>query len=124
MSDIERGTEARLTRRMALSAFVAGAGAVVLGPAGSARAEETSEGGHWVAWADGWDYPLVGVDEGGHWVVAFDDGEYLVDPAGSVIDDGTWYEISAVGSEGIWYACNDGYEYLLDGFASSTEYLV
>jgi hypothetical protein len=124
MSQIERSPETQVNRRMALGAFAAGAGALLFGSAGSAQAEETSEGGHTVAWEDGWDYPLVGVDEGGQWVIAGDDGEYLVDPTGWVFDDGTWYPISAVGNDGIWYLCNDGYEYLLDGFDGSTETLV
>jgi hypothetical protein len=39
-------------------------------------------------------------------------------------DDGVWHAISAVGDDGIWYIGNDGYEYLIDGFDSSTEYVV
>ena len=54
----------------------------------------------------------------------FDDGEYLVDPFGWISDGVTWYEIAAVGTDGIWYVGNDGFEYLLEGFDSSVEFLV
>lgn len=124
MSEMERIDESRVTRRMAMGAFAAGVGALVLGPATAARADEESGGEHRVSWEDGWDYPLVGTDASGHWIVECDDGEYLVDPSGWVYDDATWYPISAVGADGIWYIGNDGFEYLLDGFVSSAEFLV
>ena len=124
MTEIERRAETCMNRRVAMGALVAGAGALVFGPAGTAQAEEESESGRWVCWDDGWEYPLVGIDESGQWVVDFDDGEYLVDPFGWISDGVTWYEIAAVGTDGIWYVGNDGFEYLLEGFDSSVEFLV
>ncbi len=124
MSEIERRAGTHMNRRMAMGALVAGAGALVFGPAGTAQAEEESTAGRWISWDDGWEYPIVGIDESGQWVVAFDEGEHLVDPSGWISDDATWYAISAVGEDGIWYVANDGYEYLIDGFDSSIEFVV
>jgi hypothetical protein len=124
MAAIGRNTEASVTRRVAMRTLVAGTGALLLGPAGVAQAEEASTGDHRVSWDDGWDYPLVGTDESGHWVVEFDDGEYLVDPSGWIFDDATWYPISSIGTEGIWYIGNDGFEYLLEEFGSPIEFIV
>jgi len=124
MTETLRSTGARMNRRVAMGALVAGAGALVFGPAGTATAEDDSAGGSRLSWGDGWEYPIVGSDESGQWVVAFDDGEYLIDPSGWIYDDGVWHAISAVGDDGIWCLGNDGYEYLIDGFGSSTEYLV
>jgi hypothetical protein len=124
MTEIERSAGTLMNRRVAMGALVAGAGALVFGPAGTAQAEEESAAGHWVSWDDGWEYPLVGIDESGQWIVAFDDDEHLVDPFGWISDGATWYAISAVGTDGIWYIGNDGFEYLLDGFDSSIEFVV
>jgi len=124
MTEIDRSNGTRMNRRVAMGALVAGAGAWVLGPAGTARAEEESAGGRWVSWDDGWEYPVVGFDESGQWVVAFDDGEYLVDPLGWISDGACWYAISAVGDDGIWYLGGDGFEYLIDGFDSSVDFVV
>jgi hypothetical protein len=124
MTEIERSAGTRMNRRVAMGALVAGAGALLFGPTGTARAEEDSAAGGWVSWDDGWEYPIVASDESGQWVVAFDEGEHLVDPSGWIYDDATWYAISAVGTDGIWYIGNDGFEYLIDGFDSSVEFLV
>jgi len=124
MGEALRSTGAGMNRRVAMGALVAGAGALVFGRADAAMAEDDSAGGGRVSWDDGWEYPIVGSDESGQWVVAFDEGEHLVDPSGWIYDDGAWYAISAVGDDGIWYIGNDGYEYLIDGFDSSTEYIV
>ena len=124
MTEIERSAAGRMTRRMAMGTLVAGAGALVFGPAETAQADDASGGDHRVSWDDGWEHPLVGIDESGHWVVDFDGGEFLVDPSGWIFDDGTWYPISAIGTDGIWYIGNDGFEYLLDGFDPSIEFVV
>jgi hypothetical protein len=124
MSETFRSTGARMNRRVAMGALAAGASALVFGTAGTAAADDDSAGGSRVSWDDGWEYPIVGCDESGQWVVAFDEGEHLVDPSGWIHDDGVWHAISAVGDDGIWYIGNDGYEYLIDGFDSSTEYVV
>ena len=124
MSEIERRAGTNMNRRMAMGALVAGAGALLCGPAWTAQAEEESTAGCWISWEDGWEYPIVGSDESGQWVVAFDEGEHLVDPSGWISDDATWYAISAVGEDGIWYVADDGYEYLIDGFDSSLEFVV
>jgi hypothetical protein len=122
MKRIDRSEGAPVTRRTALGAFAAGAGALLLG--GVAHAEDESSGEQRISWDDGWEHPIVGSDESGHWIVDFDDAEYTVDPSGWIFDDGAWYPISAVGAEGIWYIGNDGYEYLVDGFDSAIEFLV
>ena len=65
MADVERKDDARLTRRAALGALAAGAGALVLGVPESAVADDEAEAAHWISWDDGWEYPLVGTDAGG-----------------------------------------------------------
>ena len=111
----------RITRRRALGAMAAGAGAVLLSAAPDARAdrnhdddEEDQRSWQWLAWDDGYAYKIKRVDRAtGEWLIRFDDGRFTVDPSGHVMDTGIWYEIAEVGCDGIWYDGEDGYFYLL-----------
>ena len=112
-----------LTRRRALGALAAGAGAVLLSRANDVRADrDRDDDDHderarrlfqWLAWDDGYAYRIKRVDRRtGEWLIRFDDGLFTIDPAGHVMDSGTWYEIVEVNCEGVWYDGEDGFVYL------------
>lgn len=124
-----------LTRRRALGALAAGAGAVLLSRANDVRADrDRDDDDHderarrlfqWLAWDDGYAYKIKGCDRStGHWVVAFRGGAYTVDPAGHVMDSGIWYEIAEVDCEGLWYDGEDGQFYLLQVDADAADTLL
>ena len=110
----------RITRRHALAALAAGAGAVLLSSATDAKADRRHDDDddderkwHWVAWDDGYAYRIKRVDHGtGEWLVRFDDGRFTIDPSGHVMDSDIWYEIAEVDCDGVWYDGEDGYVYL------------
>ena len=110
----------QITRRRALGALAAGAGAVLLSSATDAKADRGHDDDddderkwHWLAWDDGYAYRIKRVDRRtGDWLIRFDDGLSTVDPAGHVMDSGTWYEIVEVNREGVWYDGEDGFVYL------------
>ena len=85
---------------------------------GLARAEgdnfPESQFPQWVSWEDGWAYPIWGYTDDGRWVVEFDDGYYIVDPAGWVFDLGVWYAIVEAVDGVVWYSGDDGWDWGLE----------
>lgn len=123
----------QLTRRNALRALAAGAGAVILSSATDVRADKGRDDdddddermSQWLAWDDGHAYQIKRVDRRtGEWLIRFDDGRFTIDPSGHVMDSGIWYEIAEVDCEGIWYDGEDGFVYLLPFDNDGSESLV
>ena len=103
-----------LSRREMISTLAAvGAGALAVSGVAQAQGTAESQLPQWVSWDDGIAYPVHDIAEDGSWIVKFDDGFFVVDPAGFVYDSGVWYAVTEQDSEGFWFAGDDGYEYLL-----------
>ena len=110
----------RISRRRAMAAIAAGTGALVLAGSSLTKANDTDgdpgEGprSQYLSWEDGWAYPIWGFTDEGEWVVEFDDGFYIIDPAGWVHDLGVWYAIVDAHDGQVWYSGDDDWDYCLE----------